>query len=45
MQLLPQLDLDPFTEHVFPLDKAAEAFAVHMTSKYPKIVVQCNDLK
>jgi (R,R)-butanediol dehydrogenase/meso-butanediol dehydrogenase/diacetyl reductase/L-iditol 2-dehydrogenase len=45
MQLLPQMDLDPFTQQVFPLDKASEAFAVHMTSKYPKIVVQCNDLK
>jgi (R,R)-butanediol dehydrogenase/meso-butanediol dehydrogenase/diacetyl reductase/L-iditol 2-dehydrogenase len=45
VQLMPLLDLEPFTQQVFPLDKASEAFAVHMTSKYPKIVVQCNDIK
>jgi (R,R)-butanediol dehydrogenase/meso-butanediol dehydrogenase/diacetyl reductase/L-iditol 2-dehydrogenase len=43
MQLLPEFDLAPFTEQIFPLDKAAEAFAVHMTGQYPKIVVKCND--
>jgi (R,R)-butanediol dehydrogenase/meso-butanediol dehydrogenase/diacetyl reductase/L-iditol 2-dehydrogenase len=45
VQLLPQLDLAPFTEQIFPLDQAGEAFAAHMTGKYPKIVVKCNDLE
>jgi (R,R)-butanediol dehydrogenase/meso-butanediol dehydrogenase/diacetyl reductase/L-iditol 2-dehydrogenase len=42
LQLLAEFDLAPFTEQVYPLEKADEAFAVHMTGKYPKIVVQCN---
>ena len=45
VQMLSRLDLDPFTAHVFPLEKAAEAFDVHMTSEFPKIVVKCNDLE
>ncbi|MCL1848847.1 MAG: zinc-binding dehydrogenase, partial [Clostridiales bacterium] len=45
VQMLSRLDLDPFTETVFPLEKAAEAFDVHMTSQHPKIVVKCNDLE
>jgi len=42
VQLLEEYDLDPFTEQVFPLEKAAEAFDVHMSGKYPKIIVKCN---
>ncbi|GAA2182147.1 NAD(P)-dependent alcohol dehydrogenase [Brooklawnia cerclae] len=44
LQLLPELDLDVFTQAVFPLERATEAFEVHMSGAYPKVIVQCNEL-
>ena len=43
VQLLSQIDLEPFIEAVFPLDQITEAFDMHMSGKYPKVVVRCND--
>ncbi|WP_417509340.1 zinc-dependent alcohol dehydrogenase [Microbacterium sp.] len=44
LQLLPHLELDELTQAVFPLEKAAEAFEVHISGAFPKVVIQCNDL-
>lgn len=44
LQLLPLLDLDDFTQVVYSLDDAQEAFAVHMSGRHPKILIQPNDL-
>lgn len=45
LQVLPQLSLDELTQAVFPLDDAAEAFDVHMSGHYPKVILRCNDLE
>ena len=44
VRLLDELDLDPFLESVVDLDQAAEAFRVHLSGQYPKVVIRCNDL-
>lgn len=44
MQLLPSLDLEALTEKVVDLDDAAEAFAIHVSGAYPKVLIRCNDL-
>lgn len=44
VQLLPHLELDALTQAVFPLEDAAEAFQVHLSGRYPKVVLQCNDI-
>lgn len=44
LQLLPQLDLGDFTQAVFDLEDAAKAFEVHVSGKYPKVIIRCNDL-
>ena len=44
LQILPYLDLDELTQAVFDLDDAAEAFAVHVSGRYPKVVLRCNDI-
>lgn len=42
LQLLPRLNLKVFTNKVFSLEQATEAYAAQMTGKYPKILVECN---
>jgi L-iditol 2-dehydrogenase len=44
VRFLDELDLDPFLESVFDLDQAAEAFEMHLSGRYPKVVIRCNDL-
>ncbi|MFV0375056.1 zinc-dependent alcohol dehydrogenase [Microbacterium sp.] len=44
LQLLPHLDLDEFTQSVFALGDAAEAFDVHVSGAHPKVIIRCNDL-
>jgi len=44
LQILPYLDLDELTQTVFDLDDATEAFAVHVSGKHPKVLIQCNDI-
>lgn len=43
VQMLPHLDLKPFTQKVFPLEQGEEAFAAHMSGKYTKVLIQCNE--
>ena len=40
-QMLPELDLAPFTETVFELDDAVAAFDAQVSGKYTKILVHC----
>jgi (R,R)-butanediol dehydrogenase/meso-butanediol dehydrogenase/diacetyl reductase/L-iditol 2-dehydrogenase len=42
IQILPSMDLDAFTEHVFSIDQPEEAFNAHLSGKYPKILIHCN---
>jgi (R,R)-butanediol dehydrogenase/meso-butanediol dehydrogenase/diacetyl reductase/L-iditol 2-dehydrogenase len=44
VQLLPQLELDEFTEAVFELEDAARAFEVHLSGAHPKVLLRCNDV-
>ena len=42
--LLERLDMSPYIEKAFPLDRVSEAFDWHMTGKNLKVLIQCNDL-
>jgi len=42
VQILPYMDLDPFTQKSFYIDDAVEAFDCHMTGQYPKVLINCN---
>ncbi|UOR01838.1 alcohol dehydrogenase catalytic domain-containing protein [Leucobacter allii] len=44
LQLLPHLDVEELTRAVYPLEDAAEAFAVHVSGAHPKVVIRCNEL-
>ena len=43
-EYLKYVDLSAFTadEQVFDIDDVEKAFEVHLTSKYPKILIRCN---
>ena len=43
LQILPHLNVDDLTQAVIDLDNAEEAFDVHISGKYPKVVIRCND--
>lgn len=45
LAVLPHLALDELTQSVFDLEDAAEAFAVHVSGRYPKVVIRCNDVR
>lgn len=44
LQLLPRMDLKPFIQHIYSIDQSQEAFAAHLSGKYPKVLIQCNNL-
>ena len=44
VQIIKELDLAPLTECVYDLKDVAEAFDMHLSGKYPKVLVRCNDL-
>ena len=44
LQILPHLDLADLTQSVFDLEDAAEAFAVHVSGTFPKVILQCNQI-
>ncbi|RSL31457.1 alcohol dehydrogenase [Salibacterium salarium] len=43
LQMLSELNLKPFIQKVFPLNQAEEAFDAHVSGKYPKVLIQCNE--
>lgn len=42
LQILPHLDVDELTQSVFDIEDAAEAFAVHVSGRFPKVILRCN---
>jgi len=42
LQVLPRLSLDELTRAVYPLERAAEAFDVHLSGVHPKVLIQPN---
>lgn len=44
VQLLERIELAPFIETVFPLDRITEAFDAHLGGKQLKVLIRCNDL-
>jgi (R,R)-butanediol dehydrogenase/meso-butanediol dehydrogenase/diacetyl reductase/L-iditol 2-dehydrogenase len=40
--MFPKFDLSAFTETVFPIDDAAEAFKAQISGKHVKILIECN---
>lgn len=43
--VLPGLDLDAFTQHIYSINDPEEAFEAHLSGKYPKILIKCNDIE
>ena len=41
-QIISRFDLEAFTNKVFYIDDAKEAFDTHMTGEYPKVLIKCN---
>jgi (R,R)-butanediol dehydrogenase/meso-butanediol dehydrogenase/diacetyl reductase/L-iditol 2-dehydrogenase len=41
-QVLPMVNFDKFMQKVYYIDDAQEALEMHTTSKYPKIMLNCN---
>ena len=44
LQILPHLDVDELTQSVHNLDDATEAFEVHVSGKFPKVLIRCNEI-
>lgn len=44
LQILPYLDVSELTQAIFDLEDATEAFAVHVSGAFPKVIIRCNDL-
>ena len=43
-QIFPKFDLTAFTDTVFPIDDAAEAFKAQISGKHIKILIECNKI-
>jgi threonine dehydrogenase-like Zn-dependent dehydrogenase len=41
-QIFPKFQLEEFTNKVFPIDEAEEAFKAQISGKYIKILIECN---
>ena len=44
LQILPHLDLAELTQSIFGLEDATEAFDVHVSGRYPKVIIRCNEM-
>jgi (R,R)-butanediol dehydrogenase/meso-butanediol dehydrogenase/diacetyl reductase/L-iditol 2-dehydrogenase len=42
-QILSRMDLDDFTDTVYDIDDAEEAFGAHLSGKHPKVLIRCNE--
>jgi (R,R)-butanediol dehydrogenase/meso-butanediol dehydrogenase/diacetyl reductase/L-iditol 2-dehydrogenase len=47
VQMLPQMDFSAFTDcnQIFDIDNCKTAFAAHLSGKYPKIIIRCNQFE
>lgn len=45
LQIIEKFQLDDFTSKVYSINNAEEAFKMHITGKYPKILIKCNEFK
>ena len=36
------MELEPFVQVSFPIDRAVEAFQAHASGKHPKVLICCN---
>ncbi len=45
--MLSDMDFSAFIgpEQIFDLDDCEQAFAAHLSGKYPKIVIRCNQIE
>jgi (R,R)-butanediol dehydrogenase/meso-butanediol dehydrogenase/diacetyl reductase/L-iditol 2-dehydrogenase len=43
VQMFPRVNFKPFTQMILPMERCKEAFDIHMTGKYPKVILICND--
>lgn len=46
VQMLPEMDFSAFLGEgqIFDIDDCEAAFAAHLSGKYPKIIIRCNQL-
>jgi (R,R)-butanediol dehydrogenase/meso-butanediol dehydrogenase/diacetyl reductase/L-iditol 2-dehydrogenase len=44
LQIMPRFKLEDFTNKIFNIDDAEEAFAAQVSGKYPKILIRCNEI-
>lgn len=44
LQILPRLNLAELTQSEFDLEDATEAFEVHVSGRYPKVIIRCNQM-
>jgi (R,R)-butanediol dehydrogenase/meso-butanediol dehydrogenase/diacetyl reductase/L-iditol 2-dehydrogenase len=44
LQILPHLDVSELTQSIFALEDATEAFEMHVSGRFPKVVIRCNDI-
>lgn len=44
LQILPYLDVNELTQSVFDIEDAAEAFAMHVSGRFPKVLLRCNHI-
>jgi len=42
LKIMTRMNLKPFTECVFPMDKAHDAMVMQLTGQYPKVLINCN---
>lgn len=42
-EIMHRMDLQDLTGTVYPLEQIKEAFDVHLSGKYPKVIVKCNE--
>lgn len=44
LQILPYLDVEELTQSIFDIEDAAEAFAIHVSGRFPKVIIRCNQI-
>lgn len=44
LQILPYLDVDELTQSIFDIEDAAEAFTMHLSGRFPKVIIRCNQI-